>query len=258
MFKLSRLSALVVFAILVLLMLPSVARAQEGACTATIVVDLDLGVGVYEVPSINADLVTTLNTGDEVLALNRLANWLLVQTDAGMGYLPVEAAELSAACDFIGDDMPGYLQELVVLAIVLLGSGASGTVLTYVAQAVKLGLRALGVEGQYGGKIMLVIGVLAVQIAIGANVLGVRDALTEHFELAARVLGSAVAILVALLSYPKLKAARLMPGARAVEIEAVALTAESSPGPMPYSELVERVKVLEQKHLEDQGMLEDA
>ena len=138
----------------------------------------------------------------------------------------------------------------------LLGSGASGTVLTYVAQAVKLGLRALGVEGQYGGKIMLVIGVLAVQIAIGANVLGIRDALTEHFELAARVLGSAVAILVALISYPKLKAARLMPGARVVEIEAVALTTESPPGSMPYLELVERVKMLEQKYLEDHGALE--
>jgi hypothetical protein len=144
--------------------------------------------------------------------------------------------------------------------------------LTYVAQAVKLGLRALGVEGQYGGKIMLVIGVLAVQIAIGANVLGIRDALTEHFELAARVLGSAVAILVVLLSYPKLKAARLMPGARVIEAdtidvltttgvyrafpEAAGLTAESSSDSVPYQELVERVKVLEQKYLEDHGMLE--
>jgi hypothetical protein len=103
---------------------------------------------------------------------------------------------------------------------------------------------------------MLVIGVIAVQIAIGANVLGVRDALTEHFELAARVLGSAVAILIALISYPTLKAAQLMPGARAVEIEAVALTAESSPGSVPYPELVERVKVLEQKYLEDHGVFE--
>jgi hypothetical protein len=247
---------LVVLVALVLLALPPGAQAQEGACTATVVVGPGVDVGVYEVPSTSADLVTTLHAGDEVLALNRLANWLLVQTDAGMGYLPAEAAELSAACDFTGDDMPAYLQELVVLAIVLLGSGASGTVLTYVAQAVKLVLRALGVEGQYGGKIMLVIGVIAVQIAIGANVLGVRDALTEHFELAARVLGSAVAILVALISYPTLKAAQLMPGARAVEIEAVALTAESSPGSMPYSELVERVKVLEQKYLEDHGALE--
>jgi hypothetical protein len=96
--------------------------------------------------------------------------------------------------------------------------------------------------------------VLAVQIAIGANVLGIRDALTEHFELAARVLGSAVAILVALISYPTLKAAQLMPGARVVEIEAVALAAESSP--MPYQELIQRVKVLECKYLEDNGMPE--
>jgi hypothetical protein len=51
----------------------------------------------------------------------------------------------------------------------------------------------------------------------------------------------AVAILVVLISYPKLKAARLMPGARVIGIEAVALTAESSPGSMPYQELVERV-----------------
>jgi hypothetical protein len=103
---------------------------------------------------------------------------------------------------------------------------------------------------------MLVIGVIAVQVAIGANVLGIRDALSEHFELVARVLGSAVAILVALLTYPKLKAAQLMPGARVLEIETVALTAESSPSSMPYSEIVERVKVLEQKYLEDHGMLE--
>jgi hypothetical protein len=53
-----------------------------------------------------------------------------------------------------------------------------------------------------------------------------------------------------------LKAALLMPGARVIEIEAVALAAESSPGSVPYSELVERVKVLEQKHLEDHGCCE--
>jgi hypothetical protein len=100
--------------------------------------------------------------------------------------------------------------------------------------------------------------VIAVQIAIGANVLGIRAALTEHFELAARILGSAVTILVALISYPKLKAAQLMPGARAIETEAVALTAESSPSSVPYPELVGRVKMPEQKYLEDHRVVESS
>jgi hypothetical protein len=52
-------------------------------------------------------------------------------------------------------------------------------------------------------------------VVIGANALGVQDALTGEFETVARILGNILALLASLVVYGPLKKAGVMPGARA-------------------------------------------
>jgi hypothetical protein len=212
MFKRKRFPAILALAVVVLLLaLPEVGAAQE-ECTGTVTVEGDLAVGVFDVPSTQGPPMFALRDGDAVTVINRLGNWLLVEYDDLTGYMRAEAVDVPLSCTFPGDELPPYLQQLVVVGITLLGSTAAGPIITYITQIAKLLLSVFGLEG-HGGKIALVIGVVFVQVVIGANVLGVQDALTGEFETAARILGNILALLASLVVYGPLKKAGVMPGA---------------------------------------------
>jgi hypothetical protein len=200
--------------VVLLLALPEVGALAQEECTGTVAVEGDLAVGVYEVPSaVQGPPAFALQSGDELTVLNRLGDWLLVEYGDQAGYVRAEAVAVPDTCALPGDELPPYLQQLVVVGIVLLGSTAAGPIITYITQIAKLILGAFGVTG-YGGKIALIIGVVFVQVVIGANVLGVQNALTGEFETAARILGNILALLASLVVYGPLKKAGVMPGAK--------------------------------------------
>lgn len=199
-----------VLVVLLLLMVPAVA-AQEGACTATIMVPEDVGVGVYGLPSLESNLVATLQNGDVVLVEQRIGKWLLVSFGEASGYMSADAAELSGNCSFEFDAFPDWLSAVFVTLMVSAQSVALAPVVAYLSQFLKLAAQVFGLKVS-GGKIAVAVGIAAVVLVMAANILGFVDQLPKALSLLETVLAAVITIFLSFKSFDTMVWARIMPG----------------------------------------------